>query len=801
MAPADVAPAWTGSATLEANDRTLSFQVVEALEPAAIGEIYAAAEGRLPGADGEAAISPHVADRLGLGVGDTLAVGADDLQVVGVLAEGRRPYAQLLTLPGAPHLAPSGWFVLGENPVTWDDVVALNGLGAEVTSRDVATNPPADGDAAFRERFGPPTTVAASTIGIGAAVAAIVGIEAVLLVGPAFAVGARRSTRTLALVGAAGGSPRDTRRIVLSTGIVAGLVAGVVGVLVGIAAITVVWFARRDDPYPLQAFLVPWWLPPAAVVFAVALAALSSWMPARSAARLDVPAALAGRRADASPRRRTPWIGIALAVLGLAGAAVGTAIRSTGLLVSGIVVLELGVVLAAGGIVSLVARLAPRLGVAGRFAVRDAVRQRSRTTPAVASVLAATAALVAAGSYVSTEEAVQEAAWRPAVGVGTAIVRMPFLPADEGAQVDPAEAEAVMAAAVDRVEQVVPVAGSATVHVLGVVGAVERVPPWATAELRPDRACPADETTTQAEWEALMDDPRCQGGPGTTSTWWAPGATSVIVDDGTALAQFGLGDEGRAAAEALAEGRIVVGHEGLVWDDGTAHVSVQISDPEDPQALPTEVVLVGPAHVQDFDPLHEAIVPTSLVATAPELTAVVAGGVVRVDAPYDRGWADRVTGSAGAGSLEVQEPYRGRSQILLLLLVAVAAVVTLGATWLSVGLAAAETRADLATLAAVGAPARVRRSVAGAQAAVIAVTGVGLGVVLGLLLGWILARWTLTDPYGWAAGRALAYGVQVPVTVPWLWVAGIAVVVPVLAVAGAWLTAPSRLPLVRRLAQ
>ena len=62
-------------------------------------------------------------------------------------------------------------------------------------------------------------------IGPYAAMALVIGfgiLEIVLLAGTAFAVGARRQTRELGLVMAAGGTPRDVRRIVLLQGLFAG---------------------------------------------------------------------------------------------------------------------------------------------------------------------------------------------------------------------------------------------------------------------------------------------------------------------------------------------------------------------------------------------------------------------------------------------------------------------------------------------------------------------------------------------------------------------------------------------------
>ena len=60
-------------------------------------------------------------------------------------------------------------------------------------------------------------------------------LEIVLLAGPAFAVGARRRQRDLALVAAVGGNPAHVRRIVLADGAVLGVLAAAVGVVVGVA--------------------------------------------------------------------------------------------------------------------------------------------------------------------------------------------------------------------------------------------------------------------------------------------------------------------------------------------------------------------------------------------------------------------------------------------------------------------------------------------------------------------------------------------------------------------------------------
>jgi putative ABC transport system permease protein len=116
-----------------------------------------------------------------------------------------------------------------------------------------------------------------------------------------------------------------------------------------------------------------------------------------------------------------------------------------------------------------------------------------------------------------------------------------------------------------------------------------------------------------------------------------------------------------------------------------------------------------------------------------------------------------------------------------------------GAAGVATGLAAAEGRADLSTLAAVGAGPGLRRLLSLCQAGVIAVLGSALGIVAGLGSAVIVltalnrryaGTWPVQDPY--------------PVVVPWTTL-GVLVLVPLVAMLGAGLLTRSRLPVERRL--
>jgi putative ABC transport system permease protein len=120
----------------------------------------------------------------------------------------------------------------------------------------------------------------------------------------------------------------------------------------------------------------------------------------------------------------------------------------------------------------------------------------------------------------------------------------------------------------------------------------------------------------------------------------------------------------------------------------------------------------------------------------------------------------------------------------LLALALVAGLVTLGATGVVTGLSAAESRPDLATLAAVGAAPRTRRVLAGSQAGVVALLGALTGVASG----------------GVSAYAIIRSQVQLPFTVPWQELGAIALGVPVVATLIVGLLVRSRLPVERRAA-
>ena len=252
-------------------------------------------------------------------------------------------------------------------------------------------------------------------------------IEVVLLAGPAFAVGARRHARTLALIAASGGTPAQSRRVILGSGVVLGLVASGIGLVLGIiAGWALLPVVQRFQGEWFGPFELPWLHLAAIVAFGLLSAVLASVVPAWLASRQDVVAVLAGRRGDRSPRASTPVVGLVLLGVGIAASAYGAVTSDSGngalWIAASAVVSVLGMILVVPVVVSAVARVSGRLPLTARYAARDAARHRTRTVPAVAAVAATVAGVVALGIANASDERQNEMTYTPQAQMGAGFV-------------------------------------------------------------------------------------------------------------------------------------------------------------------------------------------------------------------------------------------------------------------------------------------------------------------------------------------------------------------------------------------
>jgi len=778
-----------------------------------LSSVFPTQDGVLPTRADQVALNEKTVERLGVGVGDAVTVEPPDgdarqVTVSGILA----PTAQgpwVVVGPGglaAPPSVSAGqpwggqvvtsveWYVVGPEPVTWEHVLAVNGLGSAVTSRAVVADPPPREAVPYWAQGGG-TRVSSGSVALGAAIAAMVLLEAALLIGPAFAVGARRHQRQLALLAAAGAERRTLRHVILLSGVVTGLGASVAATVLGLlVAVTIRAVVRaRSGIFRMPDLQVPWLSLFGFIAVGTLAAAMAAWLPARRAARVDVVAALAGRRADARPRRRVAVLGVVLAAVGAAGAVAGAATGRTVVLVAGVLALEIGVVAASGALVSVVARLAPHFGVIGRIALRDAARNRTRTAPAVAAVIAAVAGITAGAVYYQSSQEYQAGQYAPVAAEGTVTVHFPLARtgADAAELVDAAEA---------ALREDLPVTDVYPVHLA--------VPPvvddelsgqaWmlVTATLPPDQVCPLGSVNapTSADYRAAATDPRCEMDSRTGTVIWMSSQTgsTVLVDDGTVVAALGF-EESERAAQALTDGLVVVGSERAIWPDGMAHLEVTQWDARSEEAVVVAQAALPAVAIRLPSSTYDPVLPPGALEHL-GMTSEVAGLIAPVSRPATPAEEATATASLGGDALlwiEHGNPWDQPSPIMLVLVIAALAV-GLAATGISVVLSAVESRPDLATLAAIGAEPRARRRFTAAQAGVISVLGGTLGVAAGLMLGWVLVtgerfRYVMPE-FGWQ------------VVVPWPTVAAIAVGVPLLAMATGFLATRSRLPLVRRIA-
>ncbi|NJP31754.1 FtsX-like permease family protein [Micromonospora thermarum] len=775
----------------------VSGRVVDLTDPLGHGLVRVHA-GRAPTAPGEIAVNPAALRRLDARLGGTVtaADGRRTWTVVGVV-EFPDQLSPLVVLPPGPQVEEGATWLVDLPGAVGDDLFRrLNEQGYVVQAR-VPGPPPEDG---FTP--GEPSWITSVDVADAGGVVLVSGLallEVVLLVGPAFAVGVRRRRRDLALVAVAGGDAADLRRVVLADGVVLGAVGAGGGLALGVTAavaarplVEVYVFGERFGGYRTPPALL---LAIAAV--AVLAGVLAALVPAWTAARQDVVAGLAGRRTPPAYRRRWLVAGVALTAGGAALAATGAVVWThPTVILAGLVLGELGLVLATPALVGLLARVGRILPLAPRIAVRDASRNRSSAAPAISAVMAAVAGSVALGVYLASDEARSNQSWRPGLPAGTVLVTRADSP-------EQATSRLTGPAAVPEGKAGLPesaVAAAARTHLRGqglaplveVGCAAADDPCHVTPVLPPDRACPwaAGGRLTEADHRRARADERCRRGP---EDPWGPYFT-VTIDDGRALpllTSAGTADAAAAAAVLRAGGAVVTDPRYLV--DGRLEVVVR----DGPEGAVTVRATVPGYALRAPRLAVDRLLLSPGATTRLGLTSQPVGWAFSTDHAADRDRRDRFVAALrphGAVSIGYEEgPPASDTRPLLLLLAAASGVITLGAAGVATGLAAAEGRADLSTLAAVGAAPAVRRILSLCQAGVIAVLGSALGIVAGLGSALMILvatnrryvnSWPVEEPY--------------PLVVPGTTLA-VLVVVPLVAMLGAGLFTRSRLPVERRL--
>jgi putative ABC transport system permease protein len=770
----------------------IATRLLDYADPLAHG-IYRQQSGRAPAAADEVALTIAASQRLNAREGGTIrfADGSHTFRVVGVVEDPsdlRAPTVVMrpdaLPPDAARDLNPrmTNWLVATPGPLTWNQVKQLNTHGVIAISRHVLANPPSAAelypDLVFQDRDEGPT--------IAVIVGGLAMLEIVLLAGPAFAVGARRRRRDLALVAAAGGRPAHIRRIVLADGVVLGGLAGAAGLVLGIAAAAIgrplfeeyVSHTRSGDfrVFPLALAVL--------AVLAVTTGVLAALVPAWISSRQDVVTALAGRRGITRSGRRWVVLGGLLAAAGAALAAVGAWRVNATLILIGLVIAEFGLVFCTPAIVGLVARTGRWLPLAPRIALRDASRNRTAAAPAISAVMAAVVGTLAVGVVFSASVEREQRDYRTLSQPGDVALSADLkLGGPDQPSIPPQAVTALRdAMPVDQIHELsMPSCGGECF--VQVLVPAERACPYLPDRGRPD--------LTPDEQRAARSDSRCAdigaryryfGGFG------FPDGIVFVLDEAALAAVAKIpAEDVDAVAAAMRSGAVVVDSDRYLTDgrvtlrvragpgkqtrDVTAPGFLLPSRPRAPIALMSK---------QTADSLGFEPSPMAVVATTTRMPTVEE--------------EDRLRAALGNEVFASVERGPNSNWQMLVTLAIVAGVITLSATAIATGLAAADGRADLATLGAVGASPRVRRALSLSQSGVIA----GLGSLLGAAVGLgasIAVLVALNQGYAQIWPAPTPY----PIVVPWFNVAIAVLVVPLIAMLGAGLLTRSRLPIERRL--
>ena len=742
----------------------------------------------------------------GLPRGGTLTTtGADgkprQLTVVGVATALGESY-QLPFLVALPDLlagfadqtrmSPAAFLVERAAPVAWPDVRALNDHGLVVQSRQVFLNPPPSSE--LDPRVAQQVNSDQRQFDIVLLLAAVgLFIETTLLAGPAFAVSAARQRRSLALAASNGAETRQLRRYVLGQAVVLGVVSAAVavvaGVLLTLAGLT--WWQAGHADFAIGPFEVSWPRVVGVFICAVVASVVAALLPAKGIARLDIVSVLAGRAGDRRVHRGLPAAGVVVMVL--SGSALIWSVASGGeaglgrseyLIVAGAVGLVLGCLMVIPALLALVGRLGTHLVLTLRLAARDTARQRGRSTPAVAAIMAAVAALTALSIAAASDTRQLEDDYKPQRPMGTGVILL------NGENSDERSVRTVL----DRF-----------------------APQLKTDPVGYLSARDAQATNGRGWWVALVP-PGCteaqvmrigegNGSVAACETLLTNDNTMLQVGGLPSLSAVPLSSSQRAVLEG---GGILVTDPKLVQDGQVRAVSGTAA--QDPSGVPTGYAITQRTHLPAVvvDPQIWAAAfrgqPHGLAWILPDTTAKL-GWPVRIDKfnlssttgtispEVEAAVADRL----GDGySTYVERGFQNPFRLMLLIAFLVAGLLVLIASLISTALSLAESQNDMATLAAVGATRHTRRGIAASQALVVAACGALLGVAVGMIPG-IAATWPLTTQgYDPVADQSIT---QYPIIViPWLPLLAVGVLVPLLAAALAWVAVRRHPQMTRRLA-
>jgi putative ABC transport system permease protein len=295
------------------------------------------------------------------------------------------------------------------------------------------------------------------------------------------------------------------------------------------------------------------------------------------------------------------------------------------------------------------------------------------------------------------------------------------------------------------------------------------------------------------EQRAARADRRCDGvrtGHVYFNTIGSDSGLTVVIDDnaaGAVISGMPLEDAGPVSA-ALRAGKVVVDDAKYV-ENGRVTLLMRRPGP-----IGNEPTVTAPAFVLPHGAPAPIAMMTPDTATSLGLAPTVFGTLATTTRMPTVDEEDRLQASLGSEFTVNIDRGADSNNTMLIILAIVAGVITVGSAAFATGVSAADGRADLATLSAVGASPRVRKMLSLSQSGVIA----GLGSLLGAAAGLGVSVAVLTALNVRYAG-IWPEPAPFPITVPWLNLGVAVILVPAVAMLGAALLTRARLPIERRL--
>ncbi len=373
-------------------------------------------KGHVPSKPTEVLVSPDALERFGVNLGGVITTtDKQSFKVVGILSEASRGshedvvYFRTLAVT-AYTPAETYYFQLSGTAPKWREIQKLNEKGIVVVSRAVLLNPPPASEVRGED--------VASSIGRFIALVFLVPLillPVIVLAGSAFAFGARRQTRTLAVLSSLGASKKTLRNVTLASGVWLGLIGGLVGLFLGVGFVLIFGSTLAELNsggktwlnYPGFHLPLPWLL--VALLASVALGAITSLVPAMRASKVNVLATLRGSRAEGQVRVRAGVGALVMFALGAGSilASLLTLLRAKEsgadfqlrqllsligvfLGLGGAIVLVIAFMVGAGWILRAMRWVMAKFGSTSNFAGKDLLYNRRRYSPVIASVLTVT---------------------------------------------------------------------------------------------------------------------------------------------------------------------------------------------------------------------------------------------------------------------------------------------------------------------------------------------------------------------------------------------------------------------------